>query len=49
MDFLKLARVRYSCRQLSDKKVEKRSLIKSSKQAYLHQLQPMHSPIRYGL
>ena len=28
MDFLKLARERYSCRQLSDKKVEKEKLDK---------------------
>ena len=49
MDFLKLARERYSCRQLSDKKVEKEKLDKIIEAGILHQLQPMHSPIRFGL
>ena len=49
MDFLKLARERYSCRQLSDKKVEKEKLDKIIEAGILAQLQPMHSLIRYGL
>ena len=48
MDFLKLARERYSCRQLSDKKVEKEKLDKIIEQEYLHLQLPMHSHIRSG-
>ena len=50
MDFLELARERYSCRQLSNRKVEKEKLDKIIEAGILApQLPPMHSLIKYGL
>ena len=44
MNFLELARERYSCRQLSNRKVEKEKLDK-----IIEALPPMRSLIKYGL
>ena len=49
MDFLELAKKRYSCRQLSDKKVEKEKLDKIIEAGILAPTAPMHSLIKYGL
>ncbi|MGP1432868.1 MAG: nitroreductase family protein [Catonella sp.] len=49
MDFLELAKERYSCRQLSDKKVEKEKLDKIIQAGILALLPLTHNLIRFGL